>query len=60
MSEELLPFTCRRCADDMAFIRSMHTEAINHEPAITYIQTGNHGHRPPVFGRVDELRPRQP
>ena len=27
--------------DDMCFIRSMHTEAINHEPAITYMQTGN-------------------
>jgi uncharacterized protein (DUF1501 family) len=25
----------------MAFIRSMHTEAINHEPAITAIQTGS-------------------
>ena len=26
--------------DDIAIIRSMHTEAINHEPAITFIQTG--------------------
>jgi hypothetical protein len=26
--------------DELCFIRSMHTEAINHEPAITYIQTG--------------------
>jgi uncharacterized protein (DUF1501 family) len=26
--------------DDLAIIRSMHTEAINHEPAITFIQTG--------------------
>ncbi|MGE3822085.1 MAG: DUF1501 domain-containing protein, partial [Isosphaeraceae bacterium] len=37
---ELLPHTARM-VDDMAFIRSMHTEAINHEPAITYMQTGN-------------------
>ena len=37
---ELLPHTARM-ADDMCFIRSMHTEAINHEPAITYMQTGN-------------------
>jgi hypothetical protein len=36
---ELLPYT-GRMVDDMCFIRSMHTEAINHEPAITYIQTG--------------------
>jgi uncharacterized protein (DUF1501 family) len=27
-------------ADDIAIIRSMHTEAINHEPAITFFQTG--------------------
>ncbi len=37
---ELLPYTARM-ADDIAIIRSMHTEAINHEPAITFIQTGN-------------------
>ena len=37
---ELLPHTARM-VDDMCFIRSMHTEAINHEPAITYMQTGN-------------------
>jgi hypothetical protein len=37
---ELLPYTARM-VDDMCFIRSMQTEAINHEPAITYIQTGN-------------------
>jgi hypothetical protein len=37
---ELLPWTSR-CVDDMAFIRSMHTEAINHEPAISAMQTGN-------------------
>jgi hypothetical protein len=40
MNTELLPFTAR-CADDMAFIRSMHTEAINHEPAICAMQTGS-------------------
>jgi hypothetical protein len=37
---ELLPYTSRM-VDDMCFIRSMHTEAINHEPAISYMQTGN-------------------
>ena len=37
---ELLPHTAK-CVDDMAFIRSMHTEAINHEPAICHMQTGN-------------------
>jgi hypothetical protein len=37
---ELLPYTARM-VDRICFIRSMHTEAINHEPAITYMQTGN-------------------
>jgi hypothetical protein len=36
----LLPYTSRM-VDEMCFVRSMYTEAINHEPAITYIQTGN-------------------
>jgi uncharacterized protein (DUF1501 family) len=36
---ELLPYTAKM-ADDIAIIRSMHTDAINHEPAITYLQTG--------------------
>ncbi len=36
---ELLPYTARM-VDDIAVIRSMHTEAINHEPAITFFQTG--------------------
>lgn len=40
MNSELLPWTAK-CVDDMAFIRSMHTEAINHEPAITHMQTGS-------------------
>lgn len=36
---ELLPHTAKM-VDDIAVIRSMHTEAINHEPAITFAQTG--------------------
>jgi len=37
---ELLPHTAKM-VDDIAILRSLHTEAINHEPAITFIQTGN-------------------
>jgi hypothetical protein len=40
MNTELLPYTAK-CVDSMAFIRSLYTEAINHEPAITHMQTGN-------------------
>jgi len=37
---ELLPYAAKM-VDDLAIIRSVHTEAINHEPAMTFIQTGN-------------------
>ncbi len=37
---ELLPHTARH-ADDLCIIRSMHTDAINHDPAITFQQTGS-------------------
>src|SRR5690349_18369468 len=46
---ELLPYTSRM-VDDMCFVRSMHTEAINHEPAITYMQTGNQVTGRPCLG----------
>jgi hypothetical protein len=36
---ELLPHTAR-VVDDLCIIRSLHTEAINHDPAITFFQTG--------------------
>ncbi len=37
---ELLPFH-GRLVDDIAIVKSIYTEAINHDPAITYICTGN-------------------
>ncbi len=46
---ELLPWTSK-IVDDLCFIRSMHTEAINHEPAISYIQTGNQVTGRPCLG----------
>jgi len=36
---ELLPHTAR-IVDELCFVRSLHTEAINHDPAITFCQTG--------------------
>jgi hypothetical protein len=36
---DLLPFTAK-VADQLTFIRSMHTEQINHDPGITFFQTG--------------------
>ena len=46
---ELLPYTSMM-VDDMCFIRSMNTDAINHEPAITFMQTGNQVAGRPCFG----------
>ena len=37
---ELLPFT-GKVVDDLCIVKSMHTEAINHDPAITFMQTGS-------------------
>lgn len=37
---ELLPHTAK-IVDDIAIVNSVYTEAINHDPAITYICTGN-------------------
>jgi hypothetical protein len=43
---ELLPYTSK-VVDDLCIIKSMHTEAINHDPALTFFQTGAQvGNRP--------------
>ncbi len=36
---ELLPHTAKM-ADDLCVVKSMHTEAINHDPAVCFFQTG--------------------
>ncbi|MCA1963957.1 MAG: DUF1501 domain-containing protein [Prosthecobacter sp.] len=40
MNSDLLPYLAKN-ADDICWMRSLHTEAINHEPAICAMQTGN-------------------
>ena len=37
---DVLPHLSKE-ADELCFIKSMHTEAINHDPAITFCQTGH-------------------
>lgn len=37
---DLMPHTAG-IADELCFIKSMYTEAINHDPAITFLQTGS-------------------
>ena len=39
MNTELLPNLAKK-ADQICWMRSLHTEAINHDPAITFFQTG--------------------
>ena len=49
LNAELLPHLTQQ-VDKMCLIRSMNTEAINHEPAITYVQTGNQITGKPCLG----------
>ena len=37
---ELLPYTAKM-VDELCFVKSCYTEAINHDPAITFFQTGH-------------------
>ena len=46
---ELLP-SLGSLADELCVIHSLHTEAINHDPAITYLQTGHQQPGRPSFG----------
>ena len=46
---ELLPHTAK-IIDDLCLVRSVTTEAINHDPAITFIQTGSQQPGRPAFG----------
>ncbi|WP_395748984.1 DUF1501 domain-containing protein [Prosthecobacter sp.] len=46
---ELLPHT-GKIIDEICVIRSMHTEAINHDPAVTFLQTGHQQPGRPSFG----------
>ena len=49
---ELLPNTAK-IADDICVVRSLFTEAINHDPAITFIQTGSQvAGRPEIVTRI--------
>ena len=55
---DFLPHTAQ-IADDLCFIKSMHTDAVNHAPAITFLPHRRRAARPADAGRVADLRPRQ-
>ncbi len=46
---ELMPHLAKQ-ADDLCFVKSMHTEAINHDPAATFMQTGHQQPGRPSLG----------
>ncbi|MEK6476894.1 DUF1501 domain-containing protein [Catalinimonas sp. 4WD22] len=46
---ELMPHTAQ-VVDELCFVKSMYTEAINHDPAITFFQTGSQQNGRPSIG----------
>jgi hypothetical protein len=48
-TSSLLPHTAK-IVDDLAIIRTMHTDAINHDPAITFFQSGSQQPGRPSMG----------
>ncbi|TWU04820.1 DUF1501 domain-containing protein [Stieleria varia] len=49
VNKELLP-NVAGIVDDITIVKSMHTEAVNHDPAITYINTGVQQQGKPALG----------
>ena len=46
----IFPELAGKCADDLCIIKSMHTEAINHDPAHTFMNTGSMNSGRPAMG----------
>src|SRR5436190_12022441 len=46
---DLMPHTAR-IVDDLCFVKAMHTEAINHDTAVTFFQTGSQQAGRPSIG----------
>lgn len=49
VNKDILPYTSE-IVDDITIIKSMHTEAVNHDPAITFINTGAQQQGKPAMG----------
>ena len=47
---EIWPMLASTCADDMCIVRSLHTDAINHDPAHTFMNTGTMNAGRPAMG----------
>lgn len=49
VNKDILPYTSG-IVDDITIVKSMNTEAVNHDPAITYINTGAQQQGKPALG----------
>jgi hypothetical protein len=49
ISNKFLPYTAK-IADDLCFVKSMHTESVNHSPGISFMLTGNELPGRPTIG----------
>jgi hypothetical protein len=47
---EIFPQLASQCADDICIVRSLHTDAINHDPAHTFMNTGTMINGRPAMG----------
>jgi hypothetical protein len=47
---EIWPLLAEKCADDLCIVRSLHTDAINHDPAHTFMNTGTMNPGRPAMG----------
>jgi Protein of unknown function (DUF1501) len=47
---EIFPHVGQTCADDICIVRSLHTDAINHDPAHTFMNTGTMTAGRPAMG----------
>lgn len=50
MISEIWPKLAENCADDICIVRSLYTEAINHDPAHTFMNTGSMINGRPAMG----------
>ncbi|WP_315820391.1 DUF1501 domain-containing protein [Paraflavitalea speifideaquila] len=55
---ELLPYTAG-VVDDLCIIKTLYTEAINHDPALTFFSNGRTGRQQAQHGRLVKLWPGQ-
>jgi hypothetical protein len=47
---EIFPNLASKCADEICIVRSLHTDAINHDPAHTFMNTGSMINGRPAMG----------